>query len=282
MTTAILLRTYRFGPRDAEFLATLETDSGCRVHVLADETRGAVDTGRFAKISMTPAKIRAMSLPAPADFGWRCGDYGFYLARRALPDIAHFWMIEPDVRARVTDYADIFASLATCDGDFLAPNVIPSSRAHFWWPTMRWVTPHVFRCDFAFSRMSVEAADICLAERRRLARTIPARIMWPNDETFVTTTLRRLGRSVADVNSCGRTICTPESFGFFNPHRGEELELLPQDGLLYHPVLWGEDYERKRVRVAQGASFEEALRLKILRGLIRAQEAAGMRHQEAA
>jgi hypothetical protein len=275
MKTVILLRTHRFGAREAAFAGRLQVQSGHAVQVLADESQSVLETAPFGKVSMSPAIARAMNLPTPRDFAWRCGDYGFYAARRALPSVDRFYMIEPDVRFAVPDEGRIFARLDAMEADFLAPHVALADRAHFWYPTMRWLTPRVYNCAFAFCRMSAEAADLCLAERRRIAAFLPARLMWPNDETFVATTLKRLGRTVHDVNESGSALCTPESFGFAEVHRGEAIEAMAPDGLIYHPVLWGADYARKTQRIARGLSWGEIVRLKLLRGFGRARQIMG-------
>jgi hypothetical protein len=269
MKNLILLRTHRFGGRDAAFARTLQAESGYELAVLADEARGAIDTGGLRKIPFDRARLRDMGLHCPDDVAWRCGDYGFYLARAAMPDIDRFWMIEPDVRAGITCYAALFGSLSGVDADFIAPGVKRAERRHFWYPTMRWMTGNVYCCHFAFCAMSAEGADICLSERRRQRRHPAARLLWPNDETFVTTSLFRLSRKVRDVNESGRIWATEQSFGFRTVVHGEDFDRAAQSGLLHHPVLWGEEADRKLARLDRGIGPGEWLRLKALRALAR-------------
>ncbi len=272
MSEAILLRTHRFGAREAAFLDQLARQTGWQAYILADETRSALAAANRPKISLNGRAIHQLGLRATRDMAWRCGDYGFYIARAALPDIDRFWMIEPDVRAGVADYGALFHLLATLTSDFMAPGVTASDRSHFWYPTMRWAVPAVHRCHFAFCAMTATAADLCLGERRRLARRWQSRIMWPNDETFVTSTLIAFGRKVEDINAIGRTLWTEASFGFFDPQRGEDFEALAPDGLLHHPVLWGAAYRAKAARIRRGINASEWLRLKVLRGMGRLSE----------
>ncbi len=276
MKTVVLLRTHRFGAREAAFAGRLQRESGHAVYILADETRQPLDTSGFAKISISSCVAGGLGLPCPKDFGWRCGDYGFYAARAALPDASHFWLVEPDVYFSMANLAEAFEPFSACEADFIAPHLMRAEKAHFWYPTMRWRTADVYRCGFAFCRISAEAVDACLVERRRQATMLPARIMWPNDETFVATVLHRGGFSVADLNAAGRIACTEHSFGFADPHRGEQLATTAFDGLIYHPVLFGEDYTRKTARIERGLSIEERVRLKLLRGLAKLQCLAGL------
>jgi hypothetical protein len=269
MKNLILLRTNRFGGREADFARKLQVESGYKLAVLADEAKGPIDTGEFGKIPFDRARLRGMGLHCPDDAAWRCGDYGFYLARVAMPDIDRVWMIEPDVRAGVTSYADLFGSLAALDADFIAPGVARAERRHFWYPTMRWLTGNVYRCHFAFCMMSAEAADMCLSERRRQSYHPAARLLWPNDETFVATSLHLLSRIVRDVNESGRIWATEQSFGFRAVLRGEDFDRAAPSGLLHHPVLWGEDANRKIARLGRGIGAGEWLRLKALRALAR-------------
>jgi hypothetical protein len=254
------------------------------VYVLADETHGTLETDPLLKISISPGVVRDLGLPRPRDFAWRCGDYGVYAAQLSLPEISRFWLVEPDVWFSVPDIGPVFARLEALDADFLAPHLHRASRAHFWFPTMGWDGTEVYRCSFAFCRFSAAAVDICLAERRRLARYLPARIMWANDETFVATTVGRAGLVLADINDglpiCA-PICTEESFGFAAAHRGETLAGGPHDGLVYHPVLWGQDYARKTQRIAGGLSWEEIARLKLQRGVNRLLTGAVTRREPA-
>ncbi len=268
-STCLVLRTHRFGGREQAFLHQLQQDTGFQIAVAADETNGPVDCGAIRKISVTRATIESLGLYCPADFGWRCGDYALYLARQALPSVSHFWIIEPDVRAATADYGGIFSAF---DGvpqvDLITPDLKPSGVDHFWHPTMRQRTRNVYQCCFALSRFSARALDLCRAERQR-DRTNPwARLMWPNDESFTASVIIAAGLEARDLNSFGRTLYTPETFGFFTVRRGETFDATAEPGLIYHPVLWGQDYERKVVKAARGVPMHEAVRLKILRGVM--------------
>ena len=106
--TAVLIRTHFVDDALLAFAGRLAADGVFEVYVLADETRGALDFGAIPKLSLTPEVIADLGLYAGApNLLWRCGDYGFYAARRALPRYDGFWMIEPDVRLMADRPSDI-------------------------------------------------------------------------------------------------------------------------------------------------------------------------------
>ena len=267
--TCILLRTHKVEPRDAAFLARLGAESAFATAVVADERRGVVDTRGHAKISLTRATAGGLGLHCPPDFAWRCGDYALYLARAAMPHIRHFWLIEPDVRPAFRDYGAFFRHFAEADGvDLIGFDFRRSDRQYYWFPTMRQRTPLVYRSLFALGRFSAAAIDLCRAERQRDRGNVWARLLWPNDEVFTTTVLVAAGRDVRDANTFGTPVYTPETFGFHTLVRGEEFDTVATPGLVYHPVLWGEEFDRKKLRKARGVPWHEAARLKVLRGLM--------------
>ena len=271
----ILLRTHRFNEEERVFATRMAAHTRLPVHIVADESAQKVETAPFPKISLQRHILEDMKLHCPRDAAWRCGDYAFYLARNSMPNVSYFWLVEPDVRFGFSNYEDLFAGFENMKADFIAPFMKRSEREHFWQPTMRWMTPDVFRCFFAFCRMSAEAADYCLDQRQRLRLHPAARIMWPNDETFVSTILVKGGFVAKDLNDCGRRLVTEDSFGFLNLQRGETLEQAPPDGLVHHPVLYGAEFERKRGRAHRGIAKGEAAKLKFLRGLARANRIFG-------
>ncbi len=264
--TCLLLRTCRFGHVEQAFLQRLHRESGFVTAVVADETACHLECGDFPKVSVTRRAARQLGLHCPRDFTWRCGDYGLYLARQAMPQIEHFWQIEPDVRFAYPNYGDFFHMFDPYpDVDLIGFDLRLSELDHFWHPTMRQKTHNVYRCLFGLARFSARALDICAAERRRDFYNIWARLVWPNDETFTSTTLIAAGMNVKDANAFGRKLYTrEESFSYWTPFRGETFDDIAQDGLVYHPVLWGEDYNRRIARLRRHPPLER-IRRKVLK-----------------
>jgi hypothetical protein len=263
--TCLLLRTHRFGPMEQAFLERLRRESGFLIAVVADETTVPLNCDGFPKISVTRRAVRQLGLHCPRDFTWRCGDYGLYLARRAMPQIEHFWQIEPDVRFAYPDYGDLFRMFDPYpDVDLIGFDLRLAGPDHWWQPTMLQRTRDVYRCLFGLTRFSARALDVCATERRRDSYNIWARLVWPNDETFTSTTLIAAGMKVKDANAFGRRLYTPESFSYWRPFRGETFDDSPQDGLVYHPVVWGEDYDRRIARLRRHWPLAR-IRMKVLK-----------------
>src|SRR5262249_35166596 len=139
------------------------------VYALVDESRGPVAFGAIPKISLGPG--------LPAELGlcdgfqkpfWRCGDYGLYAARRALPDKARFWLIEPDVRIRMAEPGAFFEQFAACPADLIVPWLKPAEPNWDWGRTMDDGGP-VWRCLYPLLRINARALDTLFEARRELA-----------------------------------------------------------------------------------------------------------------
>ena len=265
--TCLLLRTHRFDAREKAFLDRLGRESGFPVAVAVDETGGPIECGALPKVSVTPWAARRLGLYCPRDFAWRCGDYALYLARHAMPDIELFWQIEPDVRAAYRDYGDLFRIFTPFpEIDLIGFDIELSKVDHWWHPTMLQRTSRVYRSLFGLTRFSARALDVCEYERRRDFWNPWARLMWPNDETFTATTLFAAGMNVRDANAFGQVLYTRETFSFSRVTRGETFEATAQEGLVYHPVLWGDNYDRKVAAISRPPSQPSLLiRRKLLR-----------------
>jgi hypothetical protein len=78
-------------------------------------------------------------------------------------------------------------------------------------------------------------------QSRRLLR----RLLWPNDESFVSTTLANGGFSCHDLNDFGRTFYEEGTFSFHSAIQGESFSPEHAGLKVYHPVLFGAAYSRK-------------------------------------
>ena len=239
----ILIRATRLDERTVRFADELGAASGLAVACILDERHG-VQASPFPKVSVTAAACQALGLHCPDDFAWRCGDYGYYLARRQFPDVPMFWMIEYDVRfsgRSPKPFFDFFARFA--DVDFIAAHFEPASPRWGWYRYAggRGVEP--YRCLFPLTRLSAAAADRLLAKRVAHSRQPWRRFMWPNDESFVATSVHHWGLPSGDINGFGRTFYDPASFSFLNAIDGDSLD--DRELRIYHPVAFGEAYARK-------------------------------------
>jgi hypothetical protein len=246
----ILLRMAQFASATCSFAERLAQESGYRVACLVDERAGLVEVAPFPKVSLTVEACCALDLYCPPDMGWRCGDYGLYLARAQFPDAPHFWLIDYDVRISGPDLGAFFKFFETNGpADLIAPQYGPAGAEWYWRHTIRARNVTVYRCLFPLVRVTASAVDRLLARRRRMSRSWIRRISWPNDESTVATTLSNDGSICRDLNGFGRTVYTDETFSFFTPFDGDALDMSGSDAIAYHPVLFAEDYRRKLAKL---------------------------------
>ncbi len=266
--TLVLLRTHRFDAQAAALAERLCTETDFRVAVVADESRGVVDCGPLPKLSMTEASCRALGLHWQADIGWRCGDYGFYLARAALPAATRVWLIEHDVLLRFDKLADFFGPFDDEPADALLCQFRPAHADWYWYHGMRMRRSEVFRCLFPIVRLTDGAIDRLFAARQEASRSVALKFEWPNDEAFVATEAMAAGLACKDLNDCGRVVYDDLSMSYHRPIDGDALTRLPMDGKIYHPVLFGAALAAKQ-RALQRQEGRDSLRARVTRRVMR-------------
>lgn len=199
-------------------------------------------------LRMTRAQDRQLGLYSPPDTSWRCGDYGFYIARRHFPDVTHFWMIEDDVRIS-GDPGFFFRYFSQYPNiDFLAANMA-AAESTWWWhshASARNVRPQ--KSFFPVVRLSAVAIDYLLSVRQRQSRCWLRRSLWPNDEVFVATTLKEAAMQSADLNGLDHLFYGKDTFGYGRAVDPSEVDALASTKL-YHPVLTTEDQTRRAARL---------------------------------
>jgi hypothetical protein len=251
--TRVLLRTHVFDAPTKEFLSRLQSESGHLATCVFDETK-SVEFEKLQHLSVTRDFCRANSLHFQEDIGWRCGDYALYVARNAFPDTRYFWLIEYDVRIAAANFTDFFRLFVPYEEiDFIAPAL--SRRFGDW----RWHAPMarcrraVYGCLFPIIRISAAAIDHLYGARRQasMSKSSVYDSEWPNDEGFVSTELVNAGYRCRDLNSFGRRFYTRGTFSYWRPHQGADFDTGRSDGMVYHPVLYGESYERKLARLTE-------------------------------
>lgn len=251
--TRVLVRTTRL---DAEALALarrLQQASGAPVALVADARSGAADAVDPDVIALSSAACRALRLYCPPDFAWRCGDYGYYLARRRYPSTQRFWLIETDVAICGGDAAEFFAFFAerAREVDLLAAKLRAADHFWYWTQFARGRNVQAFRCLFPITRLSARAIDAALVRRVAQGRRPPRRWLWPNDEALIATTLMNGDFVCRDFNDFGTTFYRDDSFFFGAPLQGERLQIEARGPRLVHPVLFGAAYAQKLAQLQQ-------------------------------
>ena len=265
----ILLRTTRIDPEIRDMADRLKAASGETVAMLVDERRGESATD-LPKVGLTDAACAALGLHTPADFAWRCGDYGFYLARHLFPAETHYWMIEYDVRIS-GDAARFFVACAAHPTvDLLAADVRPTGRDWWWCANIASSDAQPYRCFFPVVRLSAKAVDTLAAKRRAHSRRPLRRLLWPNDESFVATAAVAAGLSTADLNDLGERFYDAETYSYTNVLDGARFVVDGADPQLHHPVLFGEDLARKLRRLKDAHSTPTPLHERAYRKIVAA------------
>jgi hypothetical protein len=247
----ILVRATRLTPHALELADALASASQEAVAFVLDGRHPLTVRTARPKVLVTEASCRALGLFCPHNFPWRCGDYGLYLARARFPGERHFWLLEDDMRLAGGPAADFFRFFEPHAGvDLLACRYARATADWGWYPYARArdVTPH--RCLFGIVRLSARALDVLLEIRRSHSRRWARRKRWPNDEGFVATSLSQGGFCCRDINDFGRVFYDDESLSLTAPIRGESFSPRRGGVKIYHPVLFGEDFERGNVTAA--------------------------------
>jgi hypothetical protein len=248
MSEAILLRTHYFDGSVAELADFYMRSSGREVLLVCDETKNVVDVpAQYKKVSLQRAVLEADGIYVPDDFGWRCGDYSYYAARRAYADFTAYWLIETDVVLKFDDLSTFFDHFPPADEvALLAPGLFKSGPNAFWYKSMAPFSSNVHGCMFPITRLSGRAIDYLMRERAAISPKFleldaasATRLSWPNDEAFVTTRLMEAGYVCRDINSFGERFYSSGTFWVGAPASAKQVKALPNDGKIYHPVHGG-------------------------------------------
>ena len=241
--TRLLVRTADVSPAVLAFADDLEALSGHPTALVVDARAAGLNAVSRSTIALSRAACAAVGLYCPEDFAWKCGDYGYYLARQRFPQTRQFWMIETDVRFYGDEPAEFFRFFdGRQDVDFLATQLRPAGHAWFWRQTARARDAQAFRCLFPVTRLSSRAIDATLSRRIEHGRRRRRRLLWPNDEALVATTLLNGDFVCRDINDFGRQFYSRDTFYFGRPIDGDRFQ--PDGGSvqLAHPVLFGASY----------------------------------------
>lgn len=241
------LEFYRwFGSADLDVVAVVDEGRG-PVEFPAEVHKLSLDAATLERLGLYFAKSDASSI---GDAGWRCGDYSLYIARDAYRDYENYLLIEPDVLFNTADPARLPALAAAWSGtDLMAANLRKAESSWFWSATMRPFDADVRRCLFPFVWMSAAAVDLALQRRRELSKTAFADDTvgrnWPNDESFVATTICNAGLSFQDIAKLDPPLCDGRTMSFHRPLSMTLVKRADPDEKVYHPVLAGQRFLRK-------------------------------------
>lgn len=252
MRELILIRTHFFCEATERLYHYLRQTSNRDVAFICDETNGVVDVGAGkAKIAVSARSVAEMGLHVPKNFGWLCGDYFLYAAAGLLGAYDRYWLIESDVRIGLESSADFFDRFDDGSVDILAFHVFRAKDNWFWYKPMCFFEPEVHACLFPVVGASRRAIDFAYAARRTMSAThdriVPPEETrrWPNDESFLMSTLMANGFRCANLDDMEVKYRTRQSFNFGLPKSDKRIGAQHPSGLFHHPVHSGERFVSK-------------------------------------
>jgi hypothetical protein len=184
------------------------------VAALVDNRQNAMIAPTADVVPLNDSTFDELRLFYPPDVGWRCGDYGVYVARKQFPQVKRFWLMEDDLRidGTIADFFYFFGNLT--EVDFLSAKFRPAYWDWYWWPHAQAKDVEPYACQFSLVRLSDSALDLLYAKRLKHSRQWIRRAIWPNDEAFVATTLANSMLRCADFNDFDRSFYSEESYGW--------------------------------------------------------------------
>lgn len=256
MSEVIVVRTDHWDDALDAFSSDLR-QAEREILAVADESKRRVQVpAGIAKIVADPGSLGLFTTP---DMMWRCGDYAFYAALRALPHASSFWLIEPDVRIHGSDPKSFFdGSGGSSQRDFLTASFVEAGAKWMWHRTMTPFAPRVYLCMMQACRISRTAASYLHEQRLKLGEAFESGNLsaadWPNDEAFVVSMLAKGGFSFGLLADHAPNYSIKGSFTFTKPISMRWLQSSPRDNRLYHPVVGGAKFlMRARAYLAERA-----------------------------
>jgi hypothetical protein len=235
---------------------------GTRFVIVADETKGALDTAPFEKIAHT-TDFSAFGLPSfPAKVLWYNGDYPLYVLRQAFPAATHYAMAEYDVAVNI-DLGGLLRHAQQNDIDLIAHRI---GKAPADWMWTRTVAPYFAKPMMSFVQLGVfsgRGIDHMLSRRREIFSTAEIKTAddWPFCEALIPSAIAELPG--ARMDALKRHAQLPQYFIGEATHVNDPEGMAP--GTVAHPVLGSSAIIAKCIfRYKPDAVFDPESRLRRL------------------
>lgn len=247
----VAIRTHVLDHQVRELSRFLSGHFGSRVFVVCPIRAAGPNEPTDSCVFIDDQRSKELALFKPSDWEFRCGDYALYSIRATLPKAKRVWMIENDVWLNFPKASDFFAKFEDDDSDLIIGRFAPASADWFWSAKMERNGFPVMQCLFGFMRVSATAIDTLLASRRLLSRTPAATERdWPNDESFVATTLHNSGFSCRALTPAEGAV--GGTYTWTRPFSFQRLKEREPDGKIYHSVRSGDAFLRKARKYLAG------------------------------
>ncbi|WP_046167797.1 hypothetical protein [Chromobacterium vaccinii] len=242
--TAIGIRFHRYNDSVKQTVDTL-LQSGCfqasEIHLVMDVSSAHALPPRDV-IPLSSEKIRSMGLLAIEQYGWHCGDYFLYALREKVK-ADYYWLIEPDVAFGKGAEKAFFSRMRDIACDYAAFNHTEKDASWAWYKGMRQFSDKVYGSAFPITRCSAKAVDMLYQTRKAHSQQFQDKKLpshWPNDESFVSTTLENAGLHCIDLHK--QNLCYSAKFGTLLPILRHAAAT--QSGI-FHPALSFDEMKAK-------------------------------------
>ncbi len=205
---ALLVRTHLVNEKLFDLLDVLNQSRRYDLFVLADETRGPLETRGYAKLTHSVDMVSRYGLShRHPNVLWHCGDYPLYFAAAEIPGYDYYGMIEYDVdlvRRSPLFLEGLISRLCGDRGsvDFVSAGTGRAEAQWGWTEAASRIFPVVYTTGlFAFLIVSQRAIDCLIAARRKEARSGAAGADIVHCEAFCVSALMEAGLACAPINS---------------------------------------------------------------------------------
>ncbi|MEO1640397.1 MAG: hypothetical protein AAFU41_14245 [Pseudomonadota bacterium] len=233
---AVLIRTNTSDDSLMALAETMEKAFGVKPSLVADESRGHVDAGRFPKISLTPQVIKGFGFASiPRNWGWFCGDFSLYAAMQACPHATRFLMIEDDVfinDAGATELADFAKSTELCGAAFGLQ--VKDRPPKYSTDLAQLDLSNLGGCLFPLTIMNRRVVVEMMKLRGRVQEHPHLRV---NDEGIFANTIIENGLAFGDLSVCLPALFSSGPFSTNPPFLRESFAGMGDGPLIAHPVL---------------------------------------------
>lgn len=202
---AIGIRTHRFGLQESSlYEKLLEYFKADDIFFIIDSTKNSVSVPSYCNgILIKNSSLDDLGLFSDVPrVGWRCGDYFYYFFATQV-DREFYWLIEPDVAFTHANASLFFKNYEMVSAKFMASSIKKMNSGWRWYESGRLISDDVFGCMFPLTRIDKSTIEFLLRERQKLSLNFRAglidRRLWPNDESFVCTTLVKNKSHVASL-----------------------------------------------------------------------------------
>lgn len=233
--TLFLIRTNAFDLNSRLLGHRLSAAPNAKVVFVADERKGAVETGQFAKISNNEAALAGLGIrKLPPDWGWFCGDMCYYLGANAYPDFDRYALIESDVYIPECGAETFVRQLDECTSDFVAYQLGPTPQPkRFSRDLIELGLDPNWGCLFPVSRVGRDFVGVMQALR---IHSLEAKLRL-NDEAIMCAAIQKAGASYTPLELATPGVICPEIFDTNPPHLLDALYANEGDKCIYHPAV---------------------------------------------